>query len=235
MTEHKYFFLPLSAHSLRIGFAILLLAGLRFGSGHASAQMASTVQSDWTEFHKQNMQRWNGVESVLNVRNVGRLQNAFTKYTGAGVNAAPAIANGVVYVGSTGGNFNALNSTTGDTLWTYPVSSLYSSPAVANGIVYFGANYPNNAVYALDANSGTLIWTYVTGNEVESAPTLVNGVVYIGSDDGNLYALNANTGAKLWSYTTGGSIFSSPAVVNGVVYFGSHDHNVYALNSGHRN
>ena len=94
------------------------------------------------------------------------------------MNAAPAIANGVVYAGSTGGNFNAPNSTTVDMLPTYPVSSLYSSPAVANGIAYFGANYLNNAAYALDANSGRLIGTYVTGNEVESAPTVVNGVVY---------------------------------------------------------
>ena len=60
---------------------------------------------------------------------------------------------------------------------------------------------------------------------------MVNGVVYIGSDDSNLYALNASTGAKLWSYATGAAVQSSPAVANGVVYFGSDDGNVYALNA----
>ena len=64
---------------------------------------------------------------------------------------------------------------------------------------------------------------------VYSSPAVANGVVYVGSDDGNVYALNASTGAKLWSYTTGSYVDSSPAVANGVVYVGSSDGNVYAF------
>lgn len=64
-----------------------------------------------------------------------------------------------------------------------------------------------------------------------SSATVVNGVVYVGSYDGNVYALNAATGVKLWSFLTGGEVFSSPAVANGVVYIGSEDDNVYALNA----
>ena len=66
---------------------------------------------------------------------------------------------------------------------------------------------------------------------MESSPAVANGVVYVGSDDGNVYALNAATGARLWSYTTGAYVESSPAVANGVVYVGSDDGNVYALNA----
>jgi outer membrane protein assembly factor BamB len=60
---------------------------------------------------------------------------------------------------------------------------------------------------------------------------VANGVVYVGSDNGNVYALNASTGSKLWSYTTGRSPYStsSPAVVNGAVYVGSWDGKVYAF------
>ncbi len=64
-----------------------------------------------------------------------------------------------------------------------------------------------------------------------SSPAVVNGVVYVGSYDGNVYAFNAVTGAKLWSFPTGGEVFSTPAVANGVVYVGSNDQNVYALNA----
>jgi outer membrane protein assembly factor BamB len=64
-----------------------------------------------------------------------------------------------------------------------------------------------------------------------SSATVVNGVVYVGSYDGNVYALNATTGVKLWSFLTGDKVFSSPAVANGVVYVGSNDQNVYALNA----
>ncbi len=43
--------------------------------------------------------------------------------------------------------------------------------------------------YALNASTGALLWKYRTGGpEVESSPAVVNGMLYIGSDDGNLYA-----------------------------------------------
>jgi outer membrane protein assembly factor BamB len=76
-----------------------------------------------------------------------------------------------------------------------------------------------------------LKWSYNVGVGVNTALTVVNGVVFFGSDDFNLYAVDANNGAKLWSYNTGGYVYSSPAVANGVVYVGSNDYNVYALNA----
>jgi len=77
------------------------------------------------------------------------------------------------------------------------------------------------------------VWNYTTGGQgvVYSSPAVVNGVVYVGSDDANLYALNATTGAKVWNYTTGGIVFSSPAVANGTVYVGSWDGHLYALDA----
>jgi outer membrane protein assembly factor BamB len=64
---------------------------------------------------------------------------------------------------------------------------------------------------------------------VFSSPAVANGVVYVGSVDGNVYALNASTGAKLWSFNAGDVVASSPAVANGVVYIGSFDNKVYAF------
>jgi len=73
-------------------------------------------------------------------------------------------------------------------------------------------------------------------NEVQSSPSVVNGVVYVGAGDGNVYALNADNGKKIWNCTTenfggntGNTVASSPAVVNGVVYAGSYNGFVYAL------
>ena len=37
---------------------------------------------------------------------------------------------------------------------------------------------------------------------LESSPAVVDGVVYVVSNDGNVYALNAANGAKLWSSLT---------------------------------
>ena len=140
--------------------------------------------------------------------------------------ASPAVANGVVYVGSDKPvrlerqhRSTAVEVCDGDGVFS-------SSPAVANGVVYIGRF--NGNLYAFNASTGALLWQYATGGYIESSPAVANGVVYVGSDDYNLYALNASTGALLWKYTTGESIDSSPAVANGVVYFGSTDNNLYA-------
>ncbi len=76
-------------------------------------------------------------------------------------------------------------------------------------MVYVGSNDFN--VYALNAATGSKIWSYSTGDYVYSSPAVVNSVVYVNSYV-DVYALNAKDGSKIWSYTTGGPIFSSPAI-----------------------
>ena len=65
-----------------------------------------------------------------------------------------------------------------------------------------------------------------------SSPTVVDGIVYVGSGDSKVYALNAANGAQIWNYTTGGYVGSSPDVVGSVVYVGSQDGKVYAISAG---
>jgi outer membrane protein assembly factor BamB len=59
---------------------------------------------------------------------------------------------------------------------------------------------------------------------------VVDGVVYVGSWDGNLYAVDAADGDYLWQFATGDSVESSPAVVDGVVYVGG-DGFLFAVNA----
>ena len=85
-------------------------------------------------------------------------------------------------------------------------------------------------IRALDAKTGKTRWTFATGDIINnSAPSIANGVVYVGSFDDSLYALNASTGELLWSYQTGGNVGYSPAVADGTVYAGSYDHTLYAF------
>ena len=73
--------------------------------------------------------------------------------TGSGVGSSPAVANGVVYVGSYDDNVYALNAATGAKLWSFTTGSAVAySAAVANGVVYVGSEDHN--VYALNAKSG---------------------------------------------------------------------------------
>src|SRR5690349_4285788 len=43
-----------------------------------------------------------------------------------------------------------------------------------------------------------LLWSFKTQGPVKSSAAIVDGRVFIGSDDGHLYALDLKTGAKVW-------------------------------------
>ncbi|QNI30803.1 PQQ-binding-like beta-propeller repeat protein [Alloacidobacterium dinghuense] len=104
---------------------------------------------------------------------------------------------------------------------TSPNSSLFRNDLAHSGIyASSGAPKLNN-----------IKWTFHTHDEVISSPAIVNGVVYIGSNDGNLYAIDQQTGSQKWKFQTGARVPSSPAVANGLVYFGSYDGNFYAIDT----
>jgi outer membrane protein assembly factor BamB len=171
--------------------------------------------------------------------------------TSRGVYSSPTISGSVLFVGVED-TVCAFNASTGLKIWNYSTGGMIiSSPNVVNGVVHIGSDDGN--IYALNASTGTKIWNYTSAGQsnkaavesgfgsgaFESSPAVANGIVYVGSDDGNVYALDALTGAKIWNYTTsiqpistwGNQVTSSPAVSDGIVYVGSVGGNVYALNA----
>jgi outer membrane protein assembly factor BamB len=77
----------------------------------------------------------------------------------------------------------------------------------------------------------SLAWQFTTNGSVISSPSVVNGIVYVGSQDKNIYALGAWSGNLIWKFTTQDAQVSSPAVVNGKVYTGGDDGYVYCLDA----
>ncbi|MDO8689363.1 MAG: PQQ-binding-like beta-propeller repeat protein [Dehalococcoidia bacterium] len=183
---------------------------------------------DWPMFHYDLARSGaNANESVLQPSLHARW--TYLVETGA-IGSEPAVANGVVYVGSSDGNLYALDSQTGVQRWKAAASSGVSTPAVANNLVYAGSS--DGRVYALDALTGTVKWSYPTAGVVASSPAVSSGVVYFGSSDGKVYALDADSGAFKWSFVTGGLIDrSSPALDSGRLFIGSSDGKVYALDA----
>jgi outer membrane protein assembly factor BamB len=171
-------------------------------SGDA-AQKAFTVSTNWSEFHFGTGRKgFNPYENVIDAANVSDLDIAWQTTTGSPIESSPAVANGVVYVGSDDDKLYAYHATTGALLWSATTGSyVTSSPAVANGVVYVGSD--DDKLYAYHATTGALLWSATTGSAIFSSPAVANGVVYVGSFDDNLYAYNATTGALLWSATTG--------------------------------
>lgn len=74
-------------------------------------------------------------------------------------------------------------------------------------------------------------WRFQTGGPIFSSAAVDGGIVYVGSNDGNLYAVRAADGGKVWTFATKGAVRSSPAVADGAAFFSSADGNVYAVDA----
>ncbi len=69
--------------------------------------------------------------------------------------------------------------------------------AAAGDTVYFGSS-SQDKIYALDAASGAMRWTFLAEGPIRFAPVLAERRVYAGSDDGCVYCLSAGDGSLVW-------------------------------------
>jgi outer membrane protein assembly factor BamB len=150
-------------------------------------------------------------------------KNALSNYTivSAPVTSWPMYMHDLQHTGTA----DNMVPTSNNTLWTYKVDNgeignqVASSAAVVEGIVYTASG--NSYVYAFDAYTGRCYWKYsLPGIGTLSSPSVVDGVVYIGSDYG-LFALNAYSGEKIWQAADRVLISSSAAVSGNLVFIGS--------------
>jgi len=111
----------------------------------------------------------------------------------------------------------------------FPDASVaWSQPTVAGGRVFVGSQ--NGTVYALDARSGCIRWTYSARGGVRTAIAIGPAVgaappaAYFGDTAANLYAIDADSGRELWVRKVDehplARVTASPAVHEGRVYVG---------------
>ena len=159
------------------------------------------------------------------------LMEAWTFQTSGKIRmSSPAVANALVYIGSSDGQVHALAVATGEQRWAFQTGGeIISSPAVAYGMVIVGSQ--DGRLYALDSLTGQKRWEFSAGDGVDSSPTIADNVAYVGSNDGLVYAVDVTTGQQRWDFHTGARVFSSPAYADGVLYIGSDDGHLYALDA----
>jgi outer membrane protein assembly factor BamB len=159
--------------------------------------------------------------------------------------ASPTVGDGVVYQAlmdpspcaqhkeNAPGFIVALDAETGTELWRFRAGVIESSPLLVDGVLYFGSW--DRKMYALDAKTHRLKWTFTTGDAVKDSAAYGNGTIYFGSYDGKVYALDAKTGRKRWAGSGIGNFYATPAVAYGRVFIGNTDGRVYAFGakSGH--
>lgn len=171
-------------------------------------------------------------------------QPAWRTRLGGLVYASPAVADGVAYIGSSGGVFQAVNVADGSLQWTYSTGKpIHGSASVAGDAVYFVCD--DGALHKLARPDGKPVWRYLLGDAEVSRipphpavfdwdfaapqPLLADGVVYVGDGHGVLHAIDAQTGESRWRFASGGRIRHGAALSGEDVVFGSADGKVYAL------
>ncbi len=99
-------------------------------------------------------------------------------------------------------------------------------PIFNDGLVYITSGRRHNTMWAMrvdgegDVTDSHLAWTFA-GKEVpeEPSPIVVDGLLYMTSNDGILTCLDAATGAQVWSQRIGGNYEASPIFADGRIYF----------------
>jgi outer membrane protein assembly factor BamB len=183
---------------------------------------------------------------------------SWTHRFSAKINGGLALAGGLLYVESFDGRVSALDAHTGALRWSSAVGGVVmTTPIVARGIVIVGTGTSHvllespqrvvwgrlggDAIIALDAQNGRVIWSHRTVGENMPSPALVriNGsdVVVFANGDDHVYALALSDGHTIWKRAVDGiASMSSAALDRGAVFvivggtaYSRHGDNVLAV------
>lgn len=164
--------------------------------------------------------------------------------------AGPNLVGNIIGFGQKSGIFWALNPDNGNIVWSTPVGPgatlggiewgtatdgqrIYVAIANADHLPYTlvpsGQQITWGAWSALDVATGKILWQTAdpTANTIDrGSVSVANGVMYTGSNSGQMYALDAATGNILWNFASGGTVLDGPSIVDGTLYWGSGYRNI---------
>ena len=98
-----------------------------------------------------------------------------------------------------------MNALSGEILWSTanPSNATAAGPVtVANHVLFAGSTNPKGPIYAMNAETGEILWSYETGATVFGGMSVSDGCVYVG----NGYSLGL--GSLSASYTAGTSLYA---------------------------
>lgn len=115
----------------------------------------------------------------------------------------------------------AFNFVAGDDIW--------ADPAIEDGVIYVASL--DGRLYAVDAATGNVNWSFQSAKGLTTMPVVANDVVLVAGFDAKMFAVNKADGSLAWEYAVSNWILSSPAVEDGTVYVGDFDGILHAVNA----
>src|SRR5579884_4090741 len=246
---------------LRSQFVLTAIILCVIGIGPSLALMryqpAQAASGDWSTFLFDNTRSgFNPAETTINQQTAPTLKVHWSRRVFSHISDEPVAANGLLYWGDWSGVEHASSLSDGSDVWTTNLGTTtdtcgsgphgVTSTATIDTEVIGGVNTPvdyvggggNATFYALNANTGAIIWqtqlSTQAGAYIWSSPALYNGSVYVGLASLNdcplvragVFQLDAVSGAIQNTFYTvprgcvGGSVWSSPTIdpTLGIVY-----------------
>lgn len=128
-----------------------------------------------------------------------------------------------------------LDAYTGEVLWGRVLDSWIScAPRAWEDKLYVGTT--SHVLYAFDAVSGALLWSFTAQGEILTTPAFDGEVIFFFADNNavfglsnRLYALDARSGVLLWTYETASWTPSPPTIGHGLVFTAGSMSTVLAL------
>jgi len=114
---------------------------------------------------------------------------------------------------TTVGSWAALDPATGETLWqvanpsmTAPLNgaSVNGPLATVNGVVFAGSMDADGTMFALNAATGDVLWSFKSGATVYGGPAIVGGVVYWGNGYPSSRLLFGTPGGTMYAFSVPG-------------------------------
>ena len=136
----------------------------------------------------------------------------------------PIVAKGMVFTMDVNFTVTAIDGKSGERAWRYePKIPDEDEETFGGGLAYDGGRlYVTTGfgqVFALNAETGEVLWQETLQGPMRAAPTVASGRVYVITIDNQLSVLNADTGKKEWSHTAiseaAGLLGGSSPAVNG--------------------
>ncbi len=129
---------------------------------------------------------------------------------------------------------------TGRELWRvhYDDWSVAPRPLYENGVAYIVTGLMHPELWAVrtsgtgDVTDTEVLWRLKTGVAKTASPLLVDGLIYMASDDGVATCVDAATGKVVWKKRIGGRYASSPIYAAGRIYYFDQDGKTTVIEPG---
>jgi Ca-activated chloride channel homolog len=85
-------------------------------------------------------------------------------------------------------------------------------------MLFVGGGYESHEFYAVDSDTGKIIWKIQTGDDGPTAAIVADGVVAFNTESCTLVVVDEKTGRVIWQEWLGDPLMSQPAIDKGVLY-----------------